>query len=182
MSFEMMNSTKFQSTHPVWGATCALPRQTRRRAFQSTHPVWGATNAARLRRLKTAISIHAPRMGCDPQAARCRSVCTHFNPRTPYGVRLKKTCMRQSRLSFQSTHPVWGATLAVINAFCAVCISIHAPRMGCDRFAPRSLSATLHFNPRTPYGVRPALGDMLQVSEEFQSTHPVWGATLLISV
>ena len=56
------------------------------------------------------ISIHAPRMGCDPARRKRQHRCYHFNPRTPYGVRPLTPCGRRSRGAFQSTHPVWGAT------------------------------------------------------------------------
>ena len=60
----------FQSTRPVWGATvtcCANhPIIT---LFQSTRPVWGATLKRRLLDGRTFISIHAPRVGRDPEAA-----------------------------------------------------------------------------------------------------------------
>ena len=36
-------SDKFQSTHPVWGATTAVSVFSAINGFQSTHPVWGAT-------------------------------------------------------------------------------------------------------------------------------------------
>ena len=81
-------------------------------------------------------------------------------------------------------------------------ISIHAPRAGCDHStaAPRD-SATNHFNPRTPCGVRHNALDHVRVNlrisihapragcdgtltayrltlgSGFQSTHPVRGAT-----
>ena len=62
--------TLFQSTRPVWGATvtcCANhPIIT---LFQSTRPVWGATLKRRLLDGRTFISIHAPRVGRDPEAA-----------------------------------------------------------------------------------------------------------------
>ena len=79
------------------------------------------------------VSIHAPRVGCDPQRSRLWSRITMF----------------------QSTHPVWGATAQHRSEFvysigfnprtpCGVrpgvaqChntprqVSIHAPRVGCD--------------------------------------------------
>ena len=80
------------------------------------------------------ISIHAPIVGCDPEGN---------NTKVPVGI-------------FQSTHPSWGATLAVkgcptafhsyfnprthrgvrhsgfFNAIMVDNISIHAPIVGCD--------------------------------------------------
>ena len=104
-----------------------------------------------------AISIHAPRVGCDGSCggvaqlrvtfqsthpvwgattsrSSSRCLCLYFNPRTPCGVRLIGFISDKPFIAFQSTHPVWGAT---------------------------GLSLTSHF---------PTL---------FQSTHPVWGATLV---
>ena len=149
----------FQSTHPVWGATCVYARPPRsHEQFQSTHPVWGATDvsilvvgmiadfnprtpygvrlpAVEVQPLVLDISIQAPRMGCD-STRRCSRFCLpDFNPRTPYGVRL---CVIKDQIdteAFQSTHPVWGATGNGDAAFAGNDISIHAPRMGCDRGA-----------------------------------------------
>ena len=107
--------------------------------------------------LQLGISIHAPRVGCD--------VC----PPSPH-------CVQRA---FQSTHPVWGATdlgvasaqahgdfnprtpcgvrpLVVAHICAGQCISIHAPRVGCDSMPASASSA----------------------ASQFQSTHPVWGATL----
>ena len=79
-------------------------------------------------------------------------------------------------------------------------ISIHAPRAGCDRRqrgrsasgrrfqstrpvwgATRSRGGAAvqggHFNPRTPCGVRPQEETFAAQTLEFQSTHPVRGAT-----
>ena len=57
--------------------------------FQSTHPVWGATDFTSFDNERWAISIHAPRVGCDA------------------GTMVKVDAVKL----FQSTHPVWGATL-----------------------------------------------------------------------
>ena len=64
--YQRCRRARFQSTHPVRGATSADSRPVTSAAiFQSTHPVRGATplcaGACRRRR----ISIHAPRAGCD---------------------------------------------------------------------------------------------------------------------
>ena len=123
--------------------------------FQSTHPAWGATKADLSNCQQFGISIHAPRMGCDCRpsvltlrvltfqsthpawgATRIPYKCTlhlrNFNPRTPHGVR---PCRKQSNYKPQQ-------------------ISIHAPRMGCDKKATAMRSSFTHFNPRTPHGVR----------------------------
>ena len=57
---------KFQSTHPVRGATWEVSEaRPFSDVFQSTHPVRGATPDFILRKRGIYISIHAPREGCD---------------------------------------------------------------------------------------------------------------------
>ena len=130
-----------------------MPQSGRR--FQSTHPVWGATPGIPHPGREPAISIHAPRVGCDVA-----------NPR-------QRRCAE-----FQSTHPVWGATQSRRSRPCRMwyfnprtpcgvrlsmmswlrsdsSISIHAPRVGCDETAAPTVNSL----------------------SKFQSTHPVWGAT-----
>ena len=149
--------------------------------FQSTHPVWGATASSKrgCRRSKN----FNPRTPCGvrhvPYAAR-EAMLDHFNPRTPCGVRrclLRRVQVGHTQISihaprvgcdvsfseaaklpilFQSTHPVWGATVQAAPPAHSIDISIHAPRVGCD----------------------PPLGHGGKLQELFQSTHPVWGATV----
>ena len=123
----------------------------------------------------------------------------HFNPRTPCGVRRKfrqihsihntfqsthplrgATGIGKSRASisvFQSTHPLRGATLTSCYTLSVLSISIHAPLAGCDfRRFPRA-SAPANFNPRTPCGVRLERRIHPLRASGFQSTHPLRGAT-----
>ena len=100
--------------------------------FQSTHPARGATAVSSLRRLPVAISIHAPREGCDRGCQPMSKRLIHFNPRTPRGVR-----------------PRPRAHSRAINL-----ISIHAPREGCDCPWSTGSARPSNFNPRTPRGVR----------------------------
>ena len=51
--------------------------------FQSTHPVRGATTQKDKTLNEIIISIHAPREGCDPGSTSPLNVMYHFNPRTP---------------------------------------------------------------------------------------------------
>ena len=146
-----------------------------------------------------AISIHAPRAGCDPGFRLGALFHRNFNPRTPCGVRPTMRIVSSSTAAFQSTHPVRGATqrreIIVLDGR----ISIHAPRAGCDRlyssinlnltdFNPRTPCGVRrfkeggahgmdHFNPRTPCGVRLAVARPCFSLKLFQSTHPVRGAT-----
>ena len=138
----------------------------------------GATREQDHGRPRGGISIHAPRAGCD-------FAFGHAIAQQP---------------TFQSTHPVRGATRSAWTERSRWRnISIHAPRAGCDcihrrdrmrgsDFNPRtpcgvrlrfrrSLQARRYFNPRTPCGVRQLLSRQFFSVSKFQSTHPVRGAT-----
>ena len=169
------------------------------------------------------ISIHAPRAGCDAHGLH-RAVLVHISIHAPRaGCDVGWMLHGLPWWTFQSTHPVRGATLPdkyISNeipnfnprtpcgvrragrgaALCAPPISIHAPRAGCDRSQMLLQTMTRHFNPRTPCGVRLREGDTAwhcgaisihapragcdddvpawaREETQFQSTHPVRGAT-----
>ena len=129
----------------------------------------------------SSISIHAPRVGCDRKSgiqkleihyfnprtpggvrpAQRHRLCPrpHFNPRTPGGVRRYGVISRLSPGEFQSTHPGWGATIALIMP----------------------VQKEKYFNPRTPGGVRLPADQFPTLRVVFQSTHPGWGATAISS-
>ena len=146
------------------------------RLFQSTLPVWGATCSRVSTRQTILISIHAPRVGSDPALKRELAPYEDFNPRSPCGERpFTLRCSRVSQ-SFQSTLPVWGATVDQLTTRLFFAISIHAPRVGSDAIrefglyrwdisihAPRVGSDGMYisvqyllvnFNPRSPCGER----------------------------
>ena len=105
-----------------------------RQRFQSTHPGWGATP-----RIRANTSVYHQFQSTHPgwgATSRLIVIDIHHN-------------------IFQSTHPGWGATQHDRLSWIHLPISIHAPRVGCDR---------LH----RLYNMRGLL---------FQSTHPGWGAT-----
>ena len=123
--------------------------------FQSTHPMRGATP------LSFAISIFV----------------LNFNPRTPCGVR--QFCWPQGRLPSQiSIHaPHAGCDEGGVRVTFSILISIHAPHAGCDVKDVQEPTQYKDFNPRTPCGVRPR-EDIRELKRlEFQSTHPMRGAT-----
>ena len=150
--------------------------------FQSTHPIRGATTIGTRETEKLRlISIHAPHTGCDIQEPRPPAQRIYFNPRTPYGVRLIIRVHCPKHGTFQSTHPIRGATTHSGTLPEARYISIHAPHTGCDLNDVLAMDdchifqsthpirgATWmplpqppkgeYFNPRTPYGVRPVAG------------------------
>ena len=124
---------QFQSTHPARGATFLYPHPVSNHlVFQSTHPARGATSQHHFLCFSMAISIHAPREGCDKQSLVQIVYLYYFNPRTPRGVR-----------------PGRGVCNFISNK-----ISIHAPREGCDTPALVKAFYDYNFNPRTPRGVR----------------------------
>ena len=104
--------SEFQSTLPVWGATARSGAGSRSSRFQSTLPVWGATGPISVAISLDGISIHAPRVGSDcPARPPGGRPSTYFNPRSPCGERLRDYFKLQRHYKFQSTLPVWGATL-----------------------------------------------------------------------
>ena len=78
---------------------------------------------------------------------------------------------------FQSTLPVWGATVHHSCAFVNILISIHAPRVGSDEFPETDKPYPNNFNPRSPCGERLCALNAGFENYLFQSTLPVWGAT-----
>ena len=144
--------------------------------FQSTLPVWGATCSSVGWICSWFISIHAPRVGSDCYHPLYVTFVDDFNPRSPCGERLVRLFPCPAASVFQSTLPVWGATIVYLIAWIAIIfqstlpvwgatrppswrkawarISIHAPRVGSD--AMRFYLATLcqYFNPRSPCGER----------------------------
>ena len=78
---------------------------------------------------------------------------------------------------FQSTHPVRGATSGSFGFQAESVISIHAPREGCDHEVTvllEDVAISIHA-PRE--GCDHPSSANLQSVEQFQSTHPVRGAT-----
>ena len=80
-----------------------------------------------------AISIHAPREGCDPMTPVTRWPSRYFNPRTPRGVRRKSSLMA-------------GLTITYFNP--------RTPRGVRPADYIQASGKPDHFNPRTPRGVR----------------------------
>ena len=97
--------------------------------------------------IRGPISIHAPRMGSDIRRAGSAAKDFTFQSTLPvWGATLVK--MRDfTDEEFQSTLPVWGATRVVAIGSNTIEISIHAPRMGSDktsRIAGWSCTISIH--------------------------------------
>ena len=103
------------------------------------------------------ISIHAPRMGSDmAQGAR-----------------------PETRESFQSTLPGWGATSGVLVGHATLRhFNPRSPDGERPVEAPLRSNRGLDFNPRSPDGERHGIARHRPRSPRFQSTLPGWGATI----
>ena len=170
-------SALFQSTHPLRGATEFNPTDSEVVEFQSTHPLRGATEAYITAYGRQTISIHAPLAGCDILTDKHGNGYANFNPRTPCGVRLRGSLPHPEGSYFNPRTPC-----------------------GVRQLQRRSRINGCYFNPRTPCGVRqdskrlflrgyeisihaplagcdPNREFMAVLGDQFQSTHPLRGAT-----
>ena len=73
---------------------------------------------------------------------------------------------------------MWGATLLTLKKNDLCKISIHAPRVRCDKSFYNIFDFSSYFNPRTSCEVRLLVLVFSDYSIIFQSTHLVWGATI----
>ena len=86
--------------------------------------------------------------------------------------------MSLTDLSFQFTHPVWGATTTPLPIICSTArFQFTHPVWGATASALCVLAVSMCFNSRTPCGVRQADQRARLEKYWFQFTHPVWGAT-----
>ena len=104
----------------------------------------------------------------------------NFNPRAPCGARRDYAEQEHELREFQSTRPVWGATVHRDGAREHHGISIHAPRVGRDWTWAALPACFCYFNPRAPCGARRKAGGKARIELIFQSTRPVWGATTIV--
>ena len=174
--------SRVSSTAPAWRTALylALYHYSFHYFFLDFSTTRGATCRPLLRQMVgDDISIHAPLAGCDFVSGGVLTVLGIFQSTHPLrGATSKAGMVPSSSQKFQTTHPLRGAT----------------------RLARSRDRRRWHFNPRTPCGVRPAQGrrdksewkisihaplagcDIPQGKEEFfpgefQSTHPLRGAT-----
>ena len=163
---------------PLCGVSCKLTRRPCK-TVQSTHPRGVRHLFEHGHQLRQIISTHAPREGCDAGAEGGKQVGVDISihaPREGCDGMMIATTMQSAR--FQSTHPARGATVWVPYHPFILPISIHAPREGCDAHnADSGGGQIVHFNPRTPRGVRRRNVHRDIVIRQFQSTHPARGAT-----
>ena len=83
-----------------------------------------------------------------------------------------------TQIRFQSTRPVWGATLVPESYLSPQDISIHAPRVGRDLLEYDQHVLLLAISIHAPrVGRDDVAAGLKQAAATFQSTRPVWGAT-----
>ena len=216
----------FQSTHPMRGATALFigvdirhlisihaPHAGCDRGRPRTLPVFGHFNprtpcGVRLRSDRscqcfTSISIHAPHAGCDMQSSGLsyssrKFQSTHpmrgatrpfrpypmrrryFNPRTPCGVRPSAAdSFSACAANFNPRTPCGVRLEQVINKLDAKIISIHAPHAGCDVNISLRREGGREFQSTHPMrGATRRRCHFLDDVGRFQSTHPMRGATV----
>ena len=125
----------------------------------------------------TNISIHAPHAGRDSRGMDLKSRLEYFNPRAPCGARRINVKIVDELILFQSTRPMRGATDAALRRRYLHDISIHAPHAGRDQPLLLRPVPLIYFNPRAPCGARQEMSPFHRLSNEFQSTRPMRGAT-----
>ena len=119
--------------------------------------------------------------GARPPGPKQRGPLRTFQSTRPVWGATLVSSLHNTRRTFQSTRPVWGATQPPILRLPEQLVSIHAPRVGRDYSLRRSRQLSSSFNPRAPCGARQMTKDMSDPRYQFQSTRPVWGATTLSS-
>ena len=78
----------------------------------------------------------------------------NFNPRSPYGERLKWSFGREAMRIFQSTLPLRGATNKLADAIDGKRFQSTLPLRGATRLTYLQEGKASYFNPRSPYGER----------------------------
>ena len=105
------------------------------------------------------------------------SRCTDFNPRALCGARPDRRPCRPDDGGISIHAPRVGRDRFLPPSQAPAPISIHAPRVGRDLIIFVLTGLDVDFNPRAPCGARPLASSCVAWSPLFQSTRPVWGAT-----
>ena len=127
----LMLGRKFQSTHPLRGATRSAVLHIDISKISIHAPLAGCDRVLRYVGQQRIISIYAPLAGCDVGMWSRPSSTRYFNPRTPCGVRPDRRMHWSSSKHFNPRTP------------CGVRLPEAVPRW-----------SRRNFNPRTPCGVR----------------------------
>ena len=176
----------FNPRTPCGVRRCKADTGLLRKRFQSTHPLRGATGVVVERSRVRHISIHAPLAGCDIAPARGLFFIEKFQSTHPLRGATVYQQDAQAHDPISIHAPLAGCDFTIRNLSQTEDISIHAPLAGCDFFVRKEHFMSIfqsthplrgatyprppwpggrHFNPRTPCGVRPhAMGEGLRIS------------------
>ena len=210
----------FNPRSPCGERQATRPTGTAHPQFQSTFPLRGATGRGRWHDFHRIISIHAPLAGNDSCATLSTCDC-RFQSTLPLRGATRSGMLTLRGSVFQSTLPLRGATFATIHPITDIIFQSTLPLRGATRAltmlgVDNTFQSTLplrgatrtkqtaprrrqDFNPRSPYGERPACSGRriagayfnprspcgerhahfwaLSCQSLFQSTLPLRGAT-----
>ena len=191
---------EFQSTHPLRGATTVGAQAVFTDGFQSTHPLRGATRPTRVM-LPFVRRNFNPRTPCGVRRRLYNNPWAVFKFQSTHPLRgaTAGSDARPGTVDISIHASLAGCDSVDQRHGLGAAISIHAPLAGCDtvsilfmprvtyfnprtpcgvrRLYPHADCAGRDFNPRTPCGVRPQARKWYNWLIEFQSTHPLRGAT-----
>ena len=105
----------FQPTRPVRGAARDRIAYLRRQVVSTHAPRTGRGKGHGVFLGRVRVSTHAPRTGRGGRWGDGNSYATGFNPRAPYGARLRGQDPHSSGWLFQPTRPVRGAAKPVVR-------------------------------------------------------------------
>ena len=159
-------------------ATLLFVDSIKRLLFQSTPPIRVATSPRLQSGCLPVISIHATHTGGDICSNNARFCCQDFNPRHPYGWRLRRhgTFDSLQGISIHATHTGGDGNIA----------DWFSEETGFQSTPPIRVATGLqdllgplikNFNPRHPYGWRPVAASRFFGATTFQSTPPIRVAT-----
>ncbi len=196
---DIKDTDQFQSTHSLRSATQFRSKLGVMFGFQSTHSLRSATSPTFGEGVKETVSIHALLAECDHSRSLVEKEISSFNPRTPCGVRRKRSINNYHK-TIVSIHALLAECdpehlayrrkyLVSIHALLAECdsqpgrstgpldVSIHALLAECDSCVFQHQAKWVSFNPRTPCGVRHIIDAGPNGFRGFQSTHSLRSAT-----
>ena len=149
--------SRFLLTHPVWDVTLIeYVKENLKIKFLLTHPVWDVTCLPQRLILRSQISTHTSRVGCDGISSCFGAKFLHFYSHIPCGMWREHSRGRKRHQRFLLTHPVWDVTNG------GTTVSFEIP----------------NFYSHIPCGMWPLWVGWLPTQIGFLLTHPVWDVTL----